>query len=61
MLQYVGRLNDLDTSHTNSQKSYIFPSRGIDIGNSCGNNSNDCSGQGDFPVKTGRIFMLKIN
>jgi len=59
MLQYVGRLNDLDTSHTNSQRSYIFPSRGIGIGNSCDNNSNDCSGQGDFPVKTGRIFYAK--
>lgn len=59
MLQYVGRSNDLDVSHTNNQRSHIFPSRSIGIGNSCDNNSNDFSGQGDFPVKTGRIFDVK--
>lgn len=59
MLQYAGRSNDLDVSHTNNQRSYIFPCRSIGIGNSCDNNSNELSGHGDFPVKTERIFDVK--
>lgn len=59
MLQYVDRFNDLNVSHTDNQRSYIFPSRDIGVINSCDNNSNNFSGQGEFTVKTGRIFDAK--